>query len=48
MKDSLEVRRQKLLQEIARVDREIAVAQKSMMRIETQIAAIQSPRAKAA
>ena len=48
MKTRLEARRQKLLQEIARVDREIASAQKSIERIESQIAAIQQPQAKAA
>jgi hypothetical protein len=48
MRRSLEVRRQKLLQEIARVDREIELARKSMERIEGQIAAIQQPRTKAA
>jgi hypothetical protein len=48
MKNSMEARRQKLLQEIERVDREIALTQKSMVRIESQIAAIQQPRAKAA
>jgi hypothetical protein len=48
MRRSLEVRRQKLLQEIARVDREIEVARKSMERVEMQIAAIQQPSAKAA
>src|ERR1022692_3468127 len=37
MKNNLEVRRKKLLQEIERVDREIALTQKSMVRIESQI-----------
>jgi hypothetical protein len=48
MQNSMEARRKKLLQEIERVDREIALTQKSMVRIESQIAAIQQPRVKAA
>ena len=48
MQNSMEARRKKLLQEIERVDREIVLTQKSMVRIESQIAAIQQPRAKAA
>src|ERR1022692_2752593 len=48
MKNNLEVRRKKLLHEIERVDREMALTQKSMVRIESQIAAIQQPRVKAA
>ena len=47
MQNSMEARRKKLLQEIERVDREMALTQKSMARIESQIAAIQQ-RAKAA
>lgn len=48
MQNSMEARRKKLLQEIERVDREITLTQKSMVRIESQIAAIQQPRVKAA
>ena len=48
MQNSMEARRKKLLQEIERVDREITLTQKSMARIESQIAAIQQPRVKAA
>src|ERR1019366_179925 len=48
MQKSMEARRKKLLQEIERVDRVITLTQKSMVRIESQIAAIQQPRAKAA
>ena len=48
MQNSMEARRKKLLQEIERVDREIVLTQKSMVRIESQIAAIQQPRVKAA
>ena len=48
MQNSMEARRKKLLHEIERVDREITLTQKSMVRIESQIAAIQQPRVKAA
>ena len=45
MKADLKVRRQKLLGELAQVDRQIARAQKQLAYIETQIArASQSPR----
>ena len=48
MKNSMEARRKKLLQEIEGVDRQITLTQKNMIRIESQITAIQQPRAKAA
>ena len=48
MKNGLEARRQKLLQEIARVDREIGSTQKRIGRINSDIAAIERSRAKAA
>ena len=48
MKNNLEARRLKLLQEIASVDREIALTQKSAGQIKAEIVAMEQQRAKAA
>jgi hypothetical protein len=48
MKTDLEARRQKLLGELARVDRHIAVQEKRLARLETQIALASQARGKAA
>lgn len=44
----LEVRRQRIVQAIVKVDREIAVAQWRLAEIQVCIAALTSPQAKAA
>jgi hypothetical protein len=49
MKNSLKVRRQKLVRQLDLVNRQIASTQKSLSRIESRITALkQQPRAKAA
>ena len=48
MKNNLEARRLKLLQEIASVDREIASTQKKVGQIKAKIVAMEQPPAKAA
>jgi hypothetical protein len=48
MNESLNARRQTLLRELDRVNRQILETRKSMVQIETKIATLQSPQAKAA
>jgi hypothetical protein len=48
MKNSLELRRQQLLRELARVNRQIAQTQKSLAGVEKQLTALQQAQAKAA
>jgi hypothetical protein len=48
MKESLNARRQTLLRELDRVNRQILETRKSMVQIESKIAMLQSPQARAA
>jgi hypothetical protein len=48
MKTDLEARRQKLLVELAQVDRKIAQAQKRLAHLEARLGRASQPRAKAA
>ena len=48
MKNTLEIRRRKLLRELDRINREIAFTRKSLTRIQCRIAAIQQPITRAA
>ena len=48
MKNNLQSRRQKLLSELERINRQIGWTQKDLVRIESRIAAIQPAQAKAA